>query len=85
MDHFTPVDTLNASNFLREVVQPDGSAVLHFLMPVTGFEYERQPVTPTGFDKEFGLYPTIDATHPRRVDRRRRCIQRPQRHLMGRP
>ena len=44
MDYFAPVDTLNASNFLREVAQPDGSAVLHFLMPVTGFEYNGQPV-----------------------------------------
>jgi hypothetical protein len=64
MDHFTSTDTLNASNFLREVAQPDGSAVLHFLMPVTGFEYNAQPVTPAGFDKEYGLYLTIDATHP---------------------
>ena len=64
MDHFTPVDTLNASNFLREVSQPDGSAVLHFLMPVTGFEGNGQLVTPPGFDKEYGLYLTIDATHP---------------------
>ena len=48
MDHFTPVDTMNASNFLREVSQPDGSAVLHFLMPVTGFEDNGQPVTPPG-------------------------------------
>jgi hypothetical protein len=44
MDHFTSTDTLNASNFLREVAQPDGSAVLHFLMPVTGFDYNGQPV-----------------------------------------
>jgi hypothetical protein len=64
MDHFTPVDTINTSNFLREVAQPDGSTVLHFLMPVTGFEDNGQSVSPAGFDKEYGLYLTIDATHP---------------------
>lgn len=64
MDPFTPVDTLNASNFLREVIQGDQSAALHFLMPVTGFELNGQPVTPPGFDSEYGLYITIDATHP---------------------
>jgi hypothetical protein len=64
MDHFTPVDTLNTSNFLREVALSDGSSTLHFLMPVTGFEYNGQPVTPPGFDQEYGLFLTIDATHP---------------------
>lgn len=64
MDHFTSVDTMTTSNFLREVIQADGSSVLHFLMPVTGFELNGQPVTPQGFDKEYGLYITIDATHP---------------------
>jgi hypothetical protein len=64
MDFFTPVDTLNASNFLREVSQPDGSAVLHFLMPVTGFQDNGQQVAPAGFGKDYGLYVTIDATHP---------------------
>jgi hypothetical protein len=64
MDNFTPVDTLNASSFLREVAQSDGSSVLNFLMPVTGFENNGQPVSPSGFDKEYGLYLTIDATHP---------------------
>ncbi len=64
MDHFTPADTMNATNFLREIVQPDGSADLHFLMPVTGFEFQGQPVTPRGFDHLYGLYLTVDATHP---------------------
>jgi hypothetical protein len=64
MDHFTPVDTLNTSNFMREVIQPDLSSALHFVMPVTGFELNGQPVTPAGFDQEYGLYITIDATHP---------------------
>jgi hypothetical protein len=64
MGHFTPVDTMNANSFLREVVQPDGSAVLHFLMPVTGFDYQGHPVTPRGFGEDYGLYLTIDATHP---------------------
>ena len=64
MDHFTPVDAMNSSNFLREVALSDGSSTLHFLMPVTGFEYNGQPVTPPGFDQEYGLYLTIDAAHP---------------------
>jgi hypothetical protein len=64
MDHFTPVDTLDASNFLREVIESDGSGVLNFLMPVTGFEANGQSVTPQGFDQEYGLYITINATHP---------------------
>jgi hypothetical protein len=62
MDHFTPVDTMNGSNFLRSVIQPDLTNSVHFLMPVTGFEYNGQPVTPPGFDKEYGLFLTIDGT-----------------------
>jgi len=62
MDHFTPVDTMNGSLFLRSVVEPDLTNSVHFLMPVTGFDYQGQPVTPPGFDKEYDLYLTIDAT-----------------------
>jgi hypothetical protein len=54
MDHFTPVDTITTSNFLREVIQSDGSAVLHFLMPVTGLEENGQPVTPPGSTRNMG-------------------------------
>jgi hypothetical protein len=64
MDLFAPVDAMNASNFLREVVQPDGSAVLNFLMPVTGFDYQGQSTTPGGYGKDYDLYLTINATHP---------------------
>ena len=64
MGHFTPVDAMNSSNFLREVVLSDWSSTLHFLMPVAGFGYNGQPVTPPGFDQEYGLYLTIDAAHP---------------------
>ena len=81
MDNFTPVDTLNASSFLREVAQSDGSSVLNFLMPVTGFENNGQPVSPSGFDKEYGLYLTIDATHP--AGSTAGCVQQPEPHLMG--
>ena len=63
MDHFTSVDTINASNFVRAVIQPDGMGAIHFLMPVTDFEYNGQPVTPPGFDKEYGLYLTLDGTN----------------------
>jgi hypothetical protein len=57
MDHFTPVDTLEANNYLRAVTGPGN---LHFLMPITGFENNGQPVTPAGFDKQYGLFLTID-------------------------
>jgi hypothetical protein len=62
MDHFTSVDTLEASNFLRADIQPDLSATIHFVMPITGFENNGQPVMPAGFDKEYGLFLTLDGT-----------------------
>lgn len=62
MDHFTPVDTMNGNLFLRSAIQPDLSNAVKFLMPVTGLEYNGQPVTPPEFDKEYGLFLTIDAT-----------------------
>ena len=34
MDHFTFVDTLDVSNYLRTTVQPNGSFVVNFLQPV---------------------------------------------------
>jgi hypothetical protein len=66
MDHFTAVDAMTTSNFMREVIQADLSSALHFIMPVTvtGFELNGRPVTPAGFDQEYGLYIAIDATHP---------------------
>jgi hypothetical protein len=63
MDHFTPVDTLEANNYLRAVISPNLTGSLHFLMPVTGFENNGQPVTPAGFDKHYGLFLTIDGTN----------------------
>lgn len=62
MDHFTPVDTMNGGLFLRSVSQPDLSNSVQFLMPVTDFEYKGLPVAPPGFDKDYGLFLTIDAT-----------------------
>ena len=62
MDHFVPVDTLSASTYFRSVIQPDNSFALHWIMPVTGFENNGQPVTPPGFDQEYGLYLTVDAS-----------------------
>lgn len=62
MDQFTPVDTINVSTYFRSVIQPDNSFALHWVMPVTGFEDNGQPVTPPGFDKEYGLYLTVDAS-----------------------
>jgi hypothetical protein len=59
---FTPVDTLDTSTFLHSVIQPNNQFDLEWLMPVTGFENNGQSVTPPGFDKEYGLYLTIDAS-----------------------
>ncbi len=62
MNHFTPVDTLDGTLYLRSVIQPDLSNSVHFLEPVTGFESNGHPITPPGFDKGYGLFLTIDAT-----------------------
>ncbi len=66
MQAFTPVDTINASSWLRAVGLADGSVIEHFIMPVTGFENHGQPVTPKGFDSPHGasysLFLTLDAT-----------------------
>ena len=62
MDYFTPVDTLNTSTYLHSVIQTNNQFDLQWLMPVTGFENNGQSVTPSGFDKEYGLYLTIDAS-----------------------
>jgi hypothetical protein len=51
MDFFTATDTANASTFLRSVNQTDGSFSERFLMPITGFENNGQPVVPKGFEK----------------------------------
>ncbi len=61
MHLFTSVDTIDTSTFLRAAVQADGSAVEHFLMPVTRFANDGQPITPKGFDSAYGLFLTIDA------------------------
>jgi hypothetical protein len=62
MNLFTPVDTIDTSTFLRSAVQANSSFVEHFLMPVTGFANNGQPVIPKGFDSAYGLFLTIDAT-----------------------
>jgi hypothetical protein len=62
MTHFTSVDTLDTSNYLRSVIQPNGSLLLNFLQPVTGFASNGQQVMPPGFDKDYDLFLTINAT-----------------------
>jgi hypothetical protein len=66
MDNFTPIDTMDANNFLRAVTSATSPTTsigdLHFLMPVTGFENDGKSVTPAGFDKDYGLFLTIDGT-----------------------
>jgi hypothetical protein len=59
---FAPVDTLDTSTFLHSVIQPNNQFDLQWLMPVTGLENNGRSVTLPGFDKEFGLYLTIDAS-----------------------
>jgi hypothetical protein len=59
---FTPVDTLDASTYLHSVVQSNNSFALQWVTPVTGFENDGQPVMPPGFEKEYGLYLTIQAS-----------------------
>src|SRR4051794_16870821 len=62
MDSATPIDTADASTFLRSVNQADGSFSEHFLMPITGFENDGQPVMPKGFLNHYDLYLTLDAS-----------------------
>src|ERR1700733_5837593 len=59
---FTPVDTLDTSSYLHSVVYPNNSFALEWLMPVTGLQGNGQPITPPGFDNDYGLYLTIDAS-----------------------
>jgi hypothetical protein len=62
MSFFTPVDTANASTFLKSVNQADGSFVEHLLMPVTSFDNNGHSAMPNGLGKDYDLYLTIDAT-----------------------
>ena len=61
MDFFTPADTLDTNNYLRAVITPSPTGgtmgTVDFLMPVTGFENNGQPVTPAGFDKRVRALP----------------------------
>jgi hypothetical protein len=60
---FTPVDTLDGSNFLRAVHSTDGSlTVENFLMPVDSFQQSDQPTTVNGYGKTYSLYLTVEAT-----------------------
>ena len=59
---FAPVDTLDTSTYLHSVVYPNNSFALEWLMPVTGGQGNGQPITPPGFDNDYGLYLTIDAS-----------------------
>ena len=66
MDHFTSVDTLNISNFLRGTVTPTGpgtgSGTVNFLQPVTSLDSNGKQVVPAGFGKDYDLFLTINAT-----------------------
>jgi len=62
MDSTTPIDTANASTFLRSVNQADGMFSEHFLMPITGVENNGKSVMPKGFLDDYDLYLSLDAT-----------------------
>src|ERR1700733_3890363 len=59
---FAPVDTFDTSTYLHSVVYPNNSFALEWLMPVTGLESNGQAITPPGFDNNYGLYLTVDAS-----------------------
>jgi hypothetical protein len=59
---FAPVDTLDTSTYLHSVVYPNNSFALQWLMPVTGLQDNGQPITPPGFDNDYGLY--LRSMHP---------------------
>jgi len=49
-------DTMVRQEFLRSVVQPDGSFVASRILVITGFSLNGNPVTPAGFGSSYGLY-----------------------------
>lgn len=59
---FATIDTLDTSTYLHSVVYPNNASAFQWLMPVTGLQNNGQPITPPGFDKDFGLYLTINAS-----------------------
>jgi hypothetical protein len=59
---FAPVDTLDTTTYLHSVVYPNNSFALEWLMPVTGHQDNGQSIIPPGFDKDYGLYLTVDAS-----------------------
>ena len=59
---FTTVDTLDTSTYLHSVVQPNNSFDLQWVMPVTGLTDNGRTISPPAFDKNYGIYLTIDAS-----------------------
>jgi hypothetical protein len=49
-------DTIIRQEFLRSVVQPDGSFIASRILVITGFSLNGNPVTPAGFGSSYGLY-----------------------------
>lgn len=59
---FTPVDTLDGTNFLRAVHSADGSLTVEkFLMPVNSFEQNGQPATVNGYGTAYSLFLKVEA------------------------
>ena len=49
-------DTMVREEYLRSVVQSDGSFVASRILVITGFSLAGSPVTPAGFGSSYGLY-----------------------------
>jgi hypothetical protein len=55
-------DTINATNYLHSVVQPNGSFAQELILKINSFQLNGQSVTAPGFNSSYGLYFAINAT-----------------------
>ena len=55
-------DTIVATNYLHSVNQASGSFVEEFILQITGFELNGQPVPAPGLNSGYGLYFAINAS-----------------------
>jgi hypothetical protein len=55
-------DTINTTNYLQAIHLTNGSFVETFILQINGFQLNGQPVTAPGFNSNYGLYFTINAT-----------------------
>jgi hypothetical protein len=55
-------DTINATNYLHSVVQPNGSFAQELILKINSFQLNGQSVTAPGLNSDYGLYFAINAT-----------------------